>query len=683
MGLLLTVEYRTKKVLLKKLHGALFGAFFCAVLSLSSGVSADPVRPLSDRQFDKACVEMTGEYEQDVTQKQAERNPYITHRLILKSDDAHLDPDDYGAVDAIQNKDGMYVMQFNSTPETRRAKRLLEKESATEYVEPDYLLFACSESEDISLYGSGAAISAADNDFWNISMVGLDGFQKKIKDRNLNKEVIVAVLDTGISYSHSLLKNCILTSKARSFVDGCSANEDALTRIRTNHGTHVAGIIAKSTNLLSVKILPVRVLNSVNRGGSVSQLYSGIRYAVDCGAQVISMSIAGEGAGSEDINTIRNAVVYAIEHGVVVVASSGNGNKNIIEKNVVPAIISECIVVGAVNNKKQIWDSGSSGSNYGNTVDVVAPGVSVLSSVLNNNYAADTGTSMAAPHVSAQAAMLKMVYPDYSAQQIEKLIQQTATDLGPAGKDDHYGYGLAQVSLPSYTISYKPGEHGTFAVTSSTVEYGLSTPAAPAVTGESGYQFTGWSPSIRSTVTGDATYVAQWKYLYENSNPHANLSYIVPLKTKQSTDRLRVEGLAGSDTIISWVSSNPIIVTVSGGADGGSVVRAGKKKGSATVTATTASQRQISFYIKVQKKKVKTKKILISSSTIVLKAGEVFQLEPTLYPVSSTDKIKYKSKKKKVASVTGSGMITAKKKGKTKIYIYSGKKKKKINVIVQ
>ena len=167
-------------------------------------------------------------------------------------------------------------------------------------------------------------------------------------------------------------------------------------------------------------------------------------------------------------------------------------------------------------------------------------------------------------------------------------------------------------------------------------------------------------------------------------NASVSLNYhSLPLKTKQSTSVLKADGLQKTDHIKSWTSSNPKVATVS---DSG-VVR-GVKKGTAIITVTTAGGATDSCTIKVQKKAVKTKKVRVTNnnndvSTLTLKVGSKVNLKAIVEPVTSLEKVSFKSSKKKVAKVTKGGVLTAKKKGTCKITVKSGKKKKviKVNVV--
>ena len=291
--------------------GSVFGVRGCL-----STVHADSVPKLSARKFTDALTDMTAEYDKNVTQRQAERDPYISERLIVKSTDENLDPDDYGAVDAIHDRNGTYILQFESSGEAKRAAQSIAAEDSTVYVEPDGYLFACDFSDSLNedLWGTSAAMVGADQ--YAESLTGSAG------------SVEVAVLDTGISFTSPKLAGRLDTVRAKSFATyegdllNVDQSQESSTELKSRHGTHVAGIIVQCTEALpNVVILPVRVLN--NKGaGYVSQVANGIRYAADQGASVINMSLSNRlTVGGE---TIRLAVDYAISRGAAVVVVSGN-----------------------------------------------------------------------------------------------------------------------------------------------------------------------------------------------------------------------------------------------------------------------------------------------------------------------------------------------------------------------
>lgn len=266
---------------------------------------------------------------------------------------------------------------------------------------------------------------------WDISYTQADKAWSLI---NQKREIRVAVLDTGIDYTHPDLRNRVLLDKGYNFIDNSYDVMDD-----NGHGTHVSGIIAAEANnkigisgivgKLDVKIIPVKVLDE-NGEGEESDVARGIVYAVDKGADIVNLSF---GIKSKS-KLIADAINYAKSKGVFVVAASGNDNEN--SDNYSPAGDGAFAVAAMNYNYKK-----ASFSDYGNSIKVVAPGVKILSTV-PGGYEAWDGTSMAAPVVSGIAAMIKAENPQLSSSQIEDILDSTAKDIMYKGKDQQSGYGL-------------------------------------------------------------------------------------------------------------------------------------------------------------------------------------------------------------------------------------------------
>ena len=157
----------------------------------------------------------------------------------------------------------------------------------------------------------------------------------------------------------------------------------------------------------------------------------------------------------------------------------------------------------------------------------------------------------------------------------------------------------------------------------------------------------------------------------------------IPLKTRQKTSVLKVTGLAKGDSITSWKSSNTKVAKVAGRTNGTCTITAGNKTGKAKITVTLKSGLQKTVNVSVQKSTVKTKKISGVARTLRLNRKQKATLKPIRSPLTSTEKITYKSSNSKVASVNSKGQITAKKKGTTIITVKSGKKTVKCKVTVK
>ncbi|MEP0765146.1 MAG: S8 family serine peptidase [Fimbriimonadia bacterium] len=236
---------------------------------------------------------------------------------------------------------------------------------------------------------------------WGLPKVGwpaaMDTYQGK-------SSVIIAICDTGIALSHPDLQSKIINS-GWDFV-----NNDAVAEDDHKHGTHVAGIAAAATNNATgiagmnptAMLLPVKILNA-SGNGTWENVANGINYSVNNGAHVINMSLAGTAVPPASVLT---AVQYAVASGVLVVVAAGNNNSYF---PTYPASFVECIAVASSTSGD--FRAGSSNFNQGDYqwVDVAAPGTSIYSCFLGGTYGYDSGTSMATPHVSAEAALLYSV----------------------------------------------------------------------------------------------------------------------------------------------------------------------------------------------------------------------------------------------------------------------------------
>ena len=247
------------------------------------------------------------------------------------------------------------------------------------------------------------------------------------------QDTLIAVLDTGADLDHPDLAN-----KLRTDVDWDFVNGDATAEDDHGHGTHVSGIAAAETDNSEgvtgmgweTTLLPLKVLDA-NGDGDDANLAEAIRYAADNGADVINMSLGGLGSCP---TIVQQAVDYAYEKGIVLVAAAGNDLGN---TEMYPANCEHVLGVAATSST----DTHPSSSNYGNHVSVAAPGIGIYSTVRGGGYAGDSGTSMAAPHVAGLAALLINRYPSYTPDQIASAILDNAVDLGDSGWDQYFGCG--------------------------------------------------------------------------------------------------------------------------------------------------------------------------------------------------------------------------------------------------
>ncbi len=250
-----------------------------------------------------------------------------------------------------------------------------------------------------------------------------------------NSDVIIAMVDSGIDFNHPDLKDKLVAGY--NFIDPSQPLYD-----NYSHGTHVAGIAAASSNngigvagvSWGAKIMPLKVLDD-NGSGSSYNLAQAVFYAVDHGAKVINISIGQKGSKWPcGMDEVQNAFDYAVSKGALTVVASGNDGQDGVN---CPGAFDEVIAVGATTAS----DLLASFSNYGERLDVVAPGSSIYSTIPGSGYSYKSGTSMATPHVSGLAALIWSFDPTLSNSEVRKIIESTSDDLGTIGWDQRYGWG--------------------------------------------------------------------------------------------------------------------------------------------------------------------------------------------------------------------------------------------------
>lgn len=283
--------------------------------------------------------------------------------------------------------------------------------------------------------------------------------------------VKIAVLDTGVDNTHAEIRDALLPGK--DFVDIIDGAEkfigdflgyDTDPHDDVGHGTHVCGILAaRGLGMArgvapSCKVIPVRVLGALSKGDSVvgagliDNINTGIKWAVDQGADVINMSlgIKHEGGGLPHEEVIR----YALSKGVTIVAASGNdGTRDLYYPGALPGVIA----VGAVDMNDKLAEF----STYGVHVSFVAPGAGIISSYPGDKYSMSSGTSQASPYVAGAIALLKSVALKAGRKlkdnQVKYILKHTSDRLSGQFKDVKSGYGrinlLDAIKLLKYKLS--------------------------------------------------------------------------------------------------------------------------------------------------------------------------------------------------------------------------------------
>ncbi len=273
-----------------------------------------------------------------------------------------------------------------------------------------------------------------------------------------NGSLIVALIDSGINYTHEdLSANYVPLG-----YDWVHGNNDP--RDDEGHGTHTSGIIGATINnglgiagLAQVGIMMEKAGDSEGMM-TVANMANAIIHATDQGARIISIS-AGSYLRSD---TVYNAIKYAYNKGVLIIASAGNDN---FQGRLYPAAFPEVISVSGTDANDYHWHGfdpygGTYGTNYGDWIELAAPAADILSTAWNpfllNQYAKESGTSASAPIVAGVAALVWSHFPNMTRDQLRVHLRKTAVDLGDTGFDQWYGYGRIDANA---SVSQPPPPH--------------------------------------------------------------------------------------------------------------------------------------------------------------------------------------------------------------------------------
>ncbi len=338
---------------------------------------------------------------------------------------------------------GLFRLQVAPGQELAEASRVA-KLPGVRYAEPNYTVYFMQDPAPASSLGDPTGEPFYDQQ-WDLPQIQAAAAWSMTTGR---RSVIVAVLDTGIDYAHPEFAGRIVAGNDYVQYDDWPADDNG-------HGTFVASVIAAAANgqgmtgvAPRVSLMPLKVLNS-DGYGYTSNSAAAIHWAVDHGANIINMSLGGP----SDSSAVREAVTYAAQHNVLLVASAGNcatsGAAPIcfgrINSNIYPAAYPDALAVGATDRD----DRWGGYSNYGPWIDLVAPGGMpddlLVGAWLNGGYYYRYGTSISAPLVVGAGALVLSVAPGTSRDTLLELLTGTTdkVDVYPYvdGRNDYLGYG--------------------------------------------------------------------------------------------------------------------------------------------------------------------------------------------------------------------------------------------------
>lgn len=428
-----------------------FAFLICNIIFLSNNLRAEPIKeasiidPKTNRKVSVVAGEILVKFKPEVEKEK---------------------------IDKINKKFGVEIkkeLRIKNTyrlnvPPAKTINEMLKKykeDPNVEFAEPNYIRRAFRTPNDPS---------CSDPPQWGIFKIEAP----QAWDTETGKaSVVIAILDTGVDYDHEdLAGNMWDDGSGRHGYDFVNSDNDPDDDYPESHGTHCAGIAAadtdNATGIAGVswksKIMAVKVLDE-NGTGNLAWELNGINYAVNNNADIISMSFGTTVYPPPSSDIERDTINDAYNKGCLLVAASGNDNQPYVAY---PAAYENVIAVGATDDTDERCDSGDwgiGGSNYGDELDVMAPGNNILSTVRmgtgivfpDKNYDYLDGTSMATPFVSGLAALILSHLGGLAPSDVRRIMEKTADDIGSSGWDQETGWGRIN-AYNALTAYYVAGE---------------------------------------------------------------------------------------------------------------------------------------------------------------------------------------------------------------------------------
>lgn len=605
--------------------------------------------------------------------------------------------------DAAENR--LYHVKLPQTRTVRESLKALLVEGSVEYAEPNYIVFPALVPND-PYYNSSGTWGNSYSDLWGAHKLQCD----LAWEVSTGSGVVVAVVDSGVDLNHQDLSTNIWTNTGE--IAGNGTDDDGNGYIDDiqgwdfidhdndptdtyGHGTHVAGTItAVGNNSIGIigiafnsKIMALRGLGT-GGSGTIADLADALYYAANNGAKVINASWGGPG----DSQTIKDAVNYAHDvKGCVFVAAAGNDDED--AAGFYPARYAAAITVAASDP----YDNKAYFSNWGNKIDVAAPGMEILSCrasgtsrgiPVDSNYTRMQGTSMAAPHVSGLCALILADNPSLGPEQVRQALRESADDVGDPGFDIYFGYGrinanaalgdltdsgIAQITYPTLneTVSDTITVTGTATADNLSdwvLEYGsgttpsawttLNTSSSPVSNGtlHANWDTTALSDgyytlrlTVNSTLGGQ--FVDSVGFEVYNAPDPVTVEVIPNTATIKVADSLQLTAVTTGavDTGYSWQSTDEAIATV---ALSGLIT--GKSEGSCQIRAT-GNDTGVTGTMSLQ---VVVTRVVVTPSAVTLGVGQSQQFSASTENGLDSD-YTWHSSNINVATVSTTGLVTA------------------------
>ena len=429
-------------------------------------------------EFSHHLHEMKEKHSVSYTKKAADTDPYAAARIIVKS----AGKVDYtGSLAHVSGHNDLHIIQYATPEEARKAVKTFRATKGIDYAEPDAIMHIDQEPHQNSFMSWGFGedhIGTYDFTEWLLQSCG--------DDVDSLPEIVVGIVDTGIDSDHPYFKDRLVPGGYNFSYDNDNPEDDQ------GHGSHVAGTVCDGT-LPNVKVMGIKVLGG-DGTGPTSDVALGMEWAYLHGCSVANMSLGGPADGDMTMENIINSGADS-EFKTVYCVAAGNESDN--AQNHSPANVERACTVAAHNrNKKLCWFS-----NYGDVVDITAPGESIVSVRMGGGTTSMDGTSMATPHVAAASALIRSYAPDMAADDVIQTLKDNARPATFSGG----GAGLLHVSDIPNDFNFDPNLNGedTFLHFVSDGAYPWDADETGAWSGNAGV---GSSESVLTAVSGFDTY---------------------------------------------------------------------------------------------------------------------------------------------------------------------------------
>lgn len=410
-----------------------------------------------------------------------EPNEFALKRLVVQGDINNT----YGAINQA-SYNHLHVLCYSSEADTERAYNQFSQNPSLDVIVDEKVKTSgyCDKTYSYSSYTN-----------WGAEATDIGGYRQFLVDNDVDKEVVVVVMDTGINTSHSMFSNRLLKDengkiKGYSYCDSeyrysygnlaFDVDDPTTTEIDEGdanqysfedddgHGSHVAGIVCSLTPS-NVKIFPIKVGDCNGYSDNATMLAAYLRiisvYSNQYNIVCTNLSFAGAGKENESERDIFNEQCYEplMNKNILSTTAVGNESTPYNTENLKSIVVSS---TKKVSSGKYQFENGH--SNYGKIVDIAAPGSAITSAwISSSDYASsptqkEYGTSMAAPQVAGVIALLYLnpnLPEDFTAEDIEQMLYDNAVDMGVPGKDKYYGHGMLylkyfEVGLGEETLSF-------------------------------------------------------------------------------------------------------------------------------------------------------------------------------------------------------------------------------------